>query len=126
MTKTLLLCVLLIAFLSSCATLIEGKYQRVQISTIPEGATVTVQGTGEKITTPGTLLLERRKKGSKIVVSLAGYEGVGEDSPYVIETGIDNIIWLNLLTQGLGFLVDWGTGAMWEYEAHHIINLNRR
>ena len=69
MTKTLLLCVLLIAFLSSCATLIEGKYQRVQISTIPEGATVTVQGTGEKITTPGTLFLERRKKGSKIVVS---------------------------------------------------------
>jgi hypothetical protein len=59
--------------LGSCATVLSGPKQWVPINTLPQGATVKVNGNVECVT-PCILRLKREKVGPKIELELEDYK----------------------------------------------------
>ena len=128
-TKLFLACASIAFLHGSCATLLSGTTQVVKFDTIPPGATVVAAGTGQRTTTPGSLTLERRWKGTQVLINLDGYEGAGKDYPYNVATKFEPLTLLNIvfiMFCPVGFLVDAATGAMWKYEDNQILPLNKK
>ena len=59
-------------FISGCATIINGTSQKIQVSSEPAGAAVSVDG-GDACTTPVRLRLERRRDHT-LILAKDGYE----------------------------------------------------
>jgi uncharacterized protein YceK len=68
---SLMLC---LAF-SGCGTIVHGTRQKIDISTDPAGASVTVQPTGETARTPATIDL-KRKHDYRLSIEKDGYQPV--------------------------------------------------
>lgn len=105
----LLSVIALVSFLTGCASIFNGSNQQVDVMSTPTQASVVVNGEsmGES---PTKLTLERGKEYT-IEIKKDGF------SKYIVTTGrnINSNYWLNFLN-GIGFLVDWATGAMWEVD----------
>lgn len=106
-----LILILFISIITSCASIISGRKQKVNINTYPSGAKVFVEGKDQGVITPSTIKL-RRKKQINITFQKEGY-----NDGNIIQNGSFNGATIgNILLGGIpGFLVDWGTGAIYKY-----------
>jgi uncharacterized protein YceK len=94
--------------LSGCASLINGTRQKVNIASVPAGATVKVDDQ-EKGVTP--LVVELARKSNHVIkIDLAGY------LPYeaTLTRKTSGWVWGNVLVGGIiGLAIDVGTGGMY-------------
>ncbi len=94
--------------LASCATMMSGSTQKVQLVSDPPGAVAKVAG--REVTTPATLEL-RRSSNYRVTFEKEGYESTHRE----IARKVNPQVWWNLLTGGLpGMLVDLSSGAFYE------------
>lgn len=93
---------------SSCATIISGSTQKIAVTSMPDGATVTSTPGNFQVTTPAQLALRRKDGPYTLKFEKAGYQ------PYEVRLSTDTNGWLfgNLLIGGLiGIVIDMNTGA---------------
>ena len=122
-TTSLFALVLSIPFLfSSCATLFSGGSQDVEIQSTPSNADVLVEGS-KRGTTPAEIEITRPEQGEapEITIQKEGYEA----KTLSLQKSFNAVTLLNILNPfsyfplGLpatGFVVDWVTGALWDYD----------
>jgi uncharacterized protein YceK len=107
--------ILCVAFLTGCATIMQGTTQGVGISSTPTGAKVSVDNL-EKGSTP--LVVELKRKDNHIIkIEMAGY------FPHeaTLTRSTSGWIWGNLAFGGLiGLVVDAMTGGMYKLEPKEI------
>ena len=106
------------AFLSACATIVNGTSQTVTISTAPPGATCTVDRMGARIgavpQTPGSLRLDKSKNDLSVTCSKSGFQtaNVTRAPSFGVAT-LGNIIAGGVI----GLVVDAASGASYDYPA---------
>jgi len=105
-----------ICFFSSCASIISGTKQKVDVNTQPTGAKVFVNGIDQQVVTP-TIINVPRKKAVTYSFQKQGYE-----NGTVTEYGSFNPVAIgNIILGGIpGALVDLGTGAWYKYDNTNI------
>lgn len=92
---------------SSCATLVNGPRQTVDVITNPIGAHVRVDGM-DYGTTPAKISLER-KNDHFVVVSLPGHQ----EQQFILKHRINGYFWGNIVFGGMpGFIIDSVSGSM--------------
>ena len=106
--STFLSALILLSFLSGCASVFSGTDQKMIFKSNPEGAIVYFDGLA-KGTTPLELLL-RKDEFKEIRISKLGYH----DKIINLQTKIDKIVILNLVFV-TAHTTDAMTGAMFEY-----------
>ena len=106
-----LMCISICLF-SSCASILSGTKQTVDVNTQPTGARVFVNGEDQHVVTPATINVPRKKA---ITYS---FQKQGYESGTVTEYGSFNpVVVGNIILGGIpGFLVDLGTGAWYKYD----------
>lgn len=107
-------CVLGLALLASCATVIDGGKNAVPVSSEPPGATIVHDGAAVGVT-PATLMVERGKATRTYELRLAGF------APHRIDLEARTNWWfaanIPFLALGLiGMGVDLATGSAWKYD----------
>jgi len=111
-TKTFLNVLLLgfVIFSSGCASIVKGRYQEVSFQSMPDGATVTVDGrTLGKTPITANLL---KSSGRIIIFEKDGYKPLTMS----LETRMSGWFWGNIVLGGfLGSSTDAATGAINEY-----------
>ena len=106
---------LVLGLLAGCATIMHGKTQSVGISSIPEGATVTV-GNQPVGTTPVFAELTRKDK-HVVRISLEGYT----TATLTLNRKTSGWVWGNIVFGGLiGLAVDAITGGLYKLEPEHL------
>jgi hypothetical protein len=104
--------------LTGCASMVCGPKQTIAIDSRPRGAQVVVYSPECQIvfsnTTPCTASLQRLQGDSKtgcymVRIKKAGY--APEQIP--LAGSINSAYYLNVLTLGIGFIVDSSNGSMW-------------
>lgn len=125
-TQNLLLTFLVIALLTSCASIIHGSKQSVNFSSIPPGAKIVIDGKDYGIT-PKSIELKRKgrlkgedsnKKEYNVTIELDSYY------PYEIKITREMDGWFlgNLLFGGLiGIIIDASNGAMYKLTPDQVI-----
>lgn len=104
----LLLCFVMLV--TSCATIMHGTFQKINVNTEPAGATVTASN-GETCTTPGILTLKRSERNYTLNIKKEGYK----DISITLSRKIDSWFWGNVLIGGIiGIVVDMSTGAAYK------------
>jgi hypothetical protein len=117
------------AALSGCATLVgDGSSQDISVMTSPPGATCVFYRQGQSIgiigTTPGNLVVKRRKQDITIKCDKPGYA----QAEYFNKSGLSSMVAGNIaadviLTAGLSSIVDSASGADNEYTGSVVIGL---
>ncbi len=106
--------------ISGCAAMFSGTTSNVNITSTPSGADCNVTDHG--VHTPGNVVLSKSSSDLTINCSKEGYE---EGSSQILST-FNTTSLINILTgYGLviGFIIDFSTGAAWEYTDHVNVNL---
>ncbi len=103
--------------LAGCATIIHrGGKQHVLISSVPTGATATIDGV-MKIQTPGEIKLKRGKD-HIVVIEKEGYE----TAQVLIDREFSGWVIGNIVLGGLiGLAVDFGTGSAWNLDPDSVV-----
>jgi len=96
--------------MSSCATLLTGTKQTVQINSTPQGAKVQVDGI-DRGATPTSIKLKRSSDGQTITLNKEGFE----TKTFQPETSFNSISILNLFNVFF-WGIDAATGALWKYD----------
>lgn len=97
-------------YLVGCASIISGRSQEVTFKSVPDGATVIINGR-EMGKTPFTTMLER-KSSQSILFQKDGYKS----EIFPLETTINGVFFGNIIFGGLlGSTTDSVTGAIIEY-----------
>lgn len=119
--KILSLIITIMFFCSSCCSIVQGRTQKVGISSNPSGAEAEIDGM--KIITPKILNLERNKN-YKIDITKEGYYRAGA----IITGHLSGWLWGNVLLGGLiGMAIDFATGAAYKLEPKNVqIELERK
>jgi hypothetical protein len=95
-------------FSAGCATIVSGGSQKVRLTSNPSGAMVTVDGSTQRATTPGEIVLPRNTSGYVLHFRKEGYE----DSKQRLQSTMNGWVWGNLVFGGLiGLIVDFSSGA---------------
>lgn len=118
------LLVLLVAFTSGCATIVEGGAQVITVTTIPSGASCTFDRDGQRIgvifDTPGSLAVDSSRKAIVVTCEKPGYEPVaGSDVSQPDGAIFSNI--LLALAAPIGLIVDLEIAADYHYGATIIV-----
>ena len=93
-------------YLANCASIFCGTKQTVQITSLPAGAAVKIDGTDSGVT-PTQAELSRRQT-HRVGLALAGYK----PKEVVLEPGFNPVVLGNILIGGLiGLIVDASTGS---------------
>lgn len=103
-------CAVLMWFTLGCATIIHGRHQEMQLSTDPPGATVQDKGKTIALATPAEVVLSRGSS-HKLCFTKEGYRPV---TVPMFQQFQARWLFLDVVTLGLGHLVDMGTGALYE------------
>lgn len=97
--------------LTGCATIVQGTDQRINVTSEPEGATVTVRGQ-EMGVTPTTLNL-KRSRDYEVLIELDGYDAITVNLDKEFDFAPAALG--NLFSWGiLGLVVDISNGAAYE------------
>lgn len=89
-----------VALLSAgCATIFHGRTQRIEVVTDPPGATAVAGG--QRISTPGFLLLRRDQTDLEIRIVKEGYAA----RTVRLTRRVSGLVWANLGWAGLGLAV---------------------
>jgi hypothetical protein len=92
--------------LSECATMVNGTTEKIQLSSAPDGAQATIDGT-QTVTTPTTVELSRDNEHT-ITFHKDGYQ----DDTEKLTSSTSGWIWGNILVGGVvGAVVDAESGA---------------
>ena len=103
---SLLTVVACLSALSGCATMVNGKTEKIQLSSAPGGAQATIDGS-QIVTTPTTVELSRDDEHT-ITFHKDGYE----DDTEKLTSSTSGWIWGNILVGGVvGAVVDAESGA---------------
>ena len=99
-----------VAFMTGCATIVDGKKQEVTFQSSPAGAEVSINGIA-KGTTPLTLQLQKAGN-TTFTLRKEGYQ----EKTLTMETKVNGMFFGNILFGGLpGTTTDIATGANLEY-----------
>ena len=105
-----LLCCSSLLFMQGCATIVSGKTQEVSFTSVPDGATVSVQGRALG-KTPVTVQLDKKSE-QTIVFEKDGYKTL--TLPFT--TQLDPWFWGNIVLGGFfGSTTDGISGAVYQY-----------
>ena len=106
---TITILALCLTSLIGCASIMTGRHQKIPVTTVPEGATVTCNN--QSITTPGELMLLRGEGPYTVKITKAGYW----DETVILKKTMSGATAGNALLGGLiGVGVDAVTGAMFK------------
>ena len=100
---------LMLLSLLSCATILKGSRQPLNVTSNVDGANVSINGVvvGQ---TPFHGMVER-KKHATLMVSKEGYSS----KSMILNTEIESAFWVNILTGGpFGSTTDYASGSMWK------------
>ncbi len=105
-----------LAFLSACATIVNGGSQTVTVSTTPPGAACIVDRMGARIgavpQTPGSLRLDKSKHDLSVTCSKSGFQ----TAAVTRSSSFGAMTFGNFIVGGpVGFVVDAASGASFEY-----------
>lgn len=116
----ILLVLLLCVSMASCATIIHGRKQDIQVSSTPPGAIVRVGDTAT--TTPGEITLDRSKPRHTLVFEKEGYKSVTVE----LSRGLDGWLFGNILLGGIvGIVIDFVSGSAYKiYPGDVDVNFN--
>ena len=118
-TKTIIATTLLLT-LSGCASMFTGTTSNINVTSTPAGADCDIIGHG--VHTPGNIVLSKSHSDVTVNCQKEGYEPASSPVPSTFNT----TSLVNILTgYGLviGFIIDFSTGAAWEYVDHVNVNL---
>lgn len=104
------LAVAMASLVASCATMISGSTQNIEVTSAPPGARVTVQPGAIQGLTPVKLTLRRKDAPYRVTIEMDGYQ------PYEASITTETNGWTfgNILIGGLvGLIVDSSTGAQY-------------
>jgi hypothetical protein len=105
----LLACLALLSLGTGCATIVHGSTQKIQVTSEPPGATVTVLPEKITLVTPGEVKLAR-KKSHTLLFELACHA----PSAGYLDRRVSQWIHGNLVIGGLaGLSADAGSGGAW-------------
>ena len=94
----------------NCATIVNGRNQKVPVVTIPDGATVTMETTQQ--ISPATLSLDRSHNFYVIKVEKEGYKTV----EITLKRGNNGWLWGNVLFGGIiGLVIDFSTSSAYKF-----------
>jgi hypothetical protein len=94
----------------SCATIVSGRTQKVPVTTVPDGATVTMDTATQK--SPATMLLDRRQPFYVIKIEKEGYKTV----TVTLKRGNNGWLWGNILFGGvIGLVIDFATNSAYKF-----------
>lgn len=107
--KKLILLLLFLPFLSSCGTMFMGNKRKVAIqSNVVGPANLTIDGERHwNVNMPYEAKLRQTSRNYEIKVAAEGYE----TKTVYLGKRVNNMIFLNFLNLGIGFLVDLAAGA---------------
>jgi hypothetical protein len=123
--KMMLICVVIsvIMLTDGCASMFSGTTSNVNVTSTPTGADCNVTGHG--VHTPGNLVLEKTHSDLTINCQKEGYE----DGSAKLISSFNTTSLVNILTlygMVIGFIVDFSTGAAWEYANQVNVNLVKK
>lgn len=118
----IMLVFLLCISMTSCATIIHGKKQDIQVTSTPPGAVVRVGDIAT--TTPGEITLDRSKPRYTLVFEKEGYKPVTVE----LRRGLDGWLFGNILLGGIiGIAIDFLTGSAYKiYPGDVDVNFNEK
>ena len=95
---------------TGCASIVRGTHQEIPVKTLPAGATVVHDATGDLYTSPATLRLERRSR-HLLVVHKEGYQA---QEVYIRSEA--NVGWwvIDAFSLGVGNLLDFLIGGLFD------------
>lgn len=125
--KLLYTSLMLLPMLASCASVVEGRSQQIQVNTSPPGATCTLSREGFPIgsisPTPGTIYVEKTKHDIMIGCEKKGYE----NATYFNKSGAAGATFGNIILGGLvGWGIDSATGSDNKYDSPVNLSLSKR
>ncbi len=111
--------ILPVVLLSACATIVNGSSQTVTVSTVPPGATCTVDRMGARIgavaQTPGSVRLDKSKNDLSVTCGKPGFQTVTvTKAPSFCAATFGNIL-LGVIGGPVAVVVDAASGANYEY-----------
>jgi hypothetical protein len=110
---------------SGCSTLTEGTSQTIAVTTTPPGALCTLTRDGQAIATigptPGTATVDRSTREILVTCHKTGFGDVS----YADQADLAAATFGNIMTGGVGFAVDFATGADIKYNGTVNIALAR-
>lgn len=109
-----------VVFLTGCASMCSGTHQNVALNSVPQGASVKIDGQMRGFT-PMTIDLKRGYKKHSLVLELEGYE------PAQLKTK-KSFNWVslwNIFNYGVGFVPDLMNGSVCEIEPVETILLEK-
>jgi hypothetical protein len=113
-----------VAMLSTgCASMFTGTTSNINVTSTPAGADCNVTGHG--VHTPGNVMLGKSHSDLTINCQKEGYE----DGSSTIISSFNPTSLVNILTVYgvvIGFIVDFSTGAAWQYANQVNINLIKK
>ncbi len=108
---------------TGCASMFSGTTSNVNVTSTPTGADCNVTGHG--VHTPGNIVLEKTHSDLTINCQKEGYaDGSAKIISSFNTTSLVNI--LTLYGMIIGFIVDFSTGAAWEYTNQVNVNLVKK
>lgn len=107
-----------LAMLAGCASITEDKTQPVSVSTCDvQGAQCTLtngEGTYYISSTPGSVVVKNASSNLSVICKKDGYQPASG----TLQRTQKGMVWGNVLAGGLiGYAVDRGTGAAFQYDA---------
>lgn len=105
-------------FLWDCATIHHGRYQKIEITTLPAGAKVSIDG----VETGGTPLQTNVKRNDDHIIHIecSGYK----TSELKITNSFSGWVWGNIIWypvfEPIGVLVDFVTGSIYSFTSDQI------
>jgi hypothetical protein len=118
---SLLLAILIMWLLNSCATVFSGSTQKVRFESEPAGAEVFVNDESTNKTTPCRIYVKRQAEGKNYKLRKEGYV----DYEYTDEASFNPVALGNLLFGGiLGIGIDWLSGSIYKYDNEVMAILN--
>ena len=109
---------------SGCATIATGTSQAINVSTVPPGASCTLDRVGERVgvvpMTPGTVTVDKTKHDLAVTCAKDGYQTVTVTHEPTFNLAVIG----NVVAGGvIGLVVDASTGAIHNYPANLRVDL---
>lgn len=110
---------IMLCMLTGCASMFTGTSSNINVTSTPTDADCSMMGHG--VHTPGEIVVPTSHSDLVVICKKEGYvDGYSNvDSTFNIVTLLNLINWY-------GFIIDFSTGAAWEYPSRVSVNLPKK
>jgi len=118
--KKIFITIALCTFITGCSTMFTGTTSNVNITSTPSGADCELAGHG--VHTPGNVVIPKSSANLNVNCEKPGYI----PSSVPVNSTFNSTTLINILTGYfliIGTIVDFASGAAWEYPSHVNVNL---